>query len=149
MGGSGLVIKLYLTLTTLWTVAHQAPLSMGYPRQEYWSGLPFPSPWATWEAPKSTIYFNLKNPLKKTHHHIQNSPGGLVAKNLPSNAGDTGLIPYWGNKIPHGTKQLSQCPTATQPSCSRVRALQLEKPLCTTRERLRAATKIQYSQEIK
>ena len=29
---------------TLWTVAHQAPLSMGFPRQEYWSGLPFPSP---------------------------------------------------------------------------------------------------------
>ena len=29
---------------TLWTVAHQAPLSMGFSRQEYWSGLPFPSP---------------------------------------------------------------------------------------------------------
>ena len=29
---------------TSWTVAHQAPLSMGFPRQEYWSGLPFPSP---------------------------------------------------------------------------------------------------------
>ena len=29
---------------TLWTVAHQAPLSMGFPKQEYWSGLPFPSP---------------------------------------------------------------------------------------------------------
>ena len=26
------------------TVARQAPLSMGFPRQEYWSGLPFPSP---------------------------------------------------------------------------------------------------------
>ena len=26
----------------LWTVAHQAPLSMGFTRQEYWSGLPFP-----------------------------------------------------------------------------------------------------------
>ena len=26
------------------TVAHQAPLSMGFPRQEYWNGLPFPSP---------------------------------------------------------------------------------------------------------
>ena len=25
-------------------VAHQAPLSMGFPRQEYWSGLPFPPP---------------------------------------------------------------------------------------------------------
>ena len=29
---------------TLWTVAHQAPPSMGFSRQEYWSGLPFPSP---------------------------------------------------------------------------------------------------------
>ena len=29
---------------TPWTVAHQASLSMGFPRQEYWSGLPFPSP---------------------------------------------------------------------------------------------------------
>jgi len=29
---------------TPWTVAHQALLSMGFPRQEYWSGLPFPSP---------------------------------------------------------------------------------------------------------
>ena len=27
-----------------WTVAHQAPLPMGFSRQEYWSGLPFPSP---------------------------------------------------------------------------------------------------------
>ena len=29
---------------TLWTVARQASLSVGFPRQEYWSGLPFPSP---------------------------------------------------------------------------------------------------------
>ena len=57
---------------TQWTVAHQVPPSMGFSRQEYWSGLPFPSPgessrprdwtqvsclvgrrfilWATWEA---------------------------------------------------------------------------------------------------
>ena len=28
---------------TLWTVARQAPLSMGFSRQEYWNGLPFPS----------------------------------------------------------------------------------------------------------
>ena len=31
-------------VTTPWTVAHQAPPSMGFSRQEYWSGLPFPSP---------------------------------------------------------------------------------------------------------
>ena len=29
---------------TPWTVASQAPLSTGFPRQDYWSGLPFPSP---------------------------------------------------------------------------------------------------------
>ena len=29
---------------TPWTVAYQAPPSMGFSRQEYWSGLPFPSP---------------------------------------------------------------------------------------------------------
>ena len=29
---------------TPWTVAHQATLSLGFSRQEYWSGLPFPSP---------------------------------------------------------------------------------------------------------
>ena len=32
------------TFATPWTIDHQAPLSMGFPRQEYWSGLPFPSP---------------------------------------------------------------------------------------------------------
>ena len=30
-------------LATPWTAAHQAPLSMGFPRQEYWSGVPLPS----------------------------------------------------------------------------------------------------------
>ena len=32
------------TFATPWTVAHPAPLPMGFPRQEYWSGLPFSSP---------------------------------------------------------------------------------------------------------
>ena len=32
------------SFATLWTVAHQAPVSIGCLRQEYWSGLPFPSP---------------------------------------------------------------------------------------------------------
>ena len=44
MYGGTLVAKLCPTLVTPWTVAHQAPLSMGLSRQEYWSGLPFPSP---------------------------------------------------------------------------------------------------------
>ena len=39
----GLVAKPCPTLVTPWTAACQAPLSMGFSRQEYWSGLPFPS----------------------------------------------------------------------------------------------------------
>ena len=38
-----LLIQSCLTVTP-WTAAHQAPLSMGFSRQEFWSGLPFPSP---------------------------------------------------------------------------------------------------------
>ena len=41
--GDGLVAKSYPTLVTPWTVACQALLSMGFSRQEYWSGVPFPS----------------------------------------------------------------------------------------------------------
>ena len=32
------------SFATPWTAARQAPLSVGFPRQEYWSGLPFPPP---------------------------------------------------------------------------------------------------------
>jgi len=43
-GGGGLVAKSCPTLETPWTVACEATLSMGFSRQEYGSGLPFPSP---------------------------------------------------------------------------------------------------------
>ena len=37
-------LRLVRLFATPWTIAHQAPPSMGLSRQEYWSGLPFPSP---------------------------------------------------------------------------------------------------------
>ena len=43
MDGGSLVAKLCPTLVSPWTVACHAPLSMGFPRQAYWSGLLFPS----------------------------------------------------------------------------------------------------------
>ena len=49
-----LLTQLCLTLATPWTVAHQAPLFMGFSRQECWSLSPFPSPeiyevlWLSW-----------------------------------------------------------------------------------------------------
>ena len=58
---------------TPWTVAHQAPLSMGFPRQEYWNGLPFPStedlpnPWIKPGSPILQAYSSLFEPPGKPH----------------------------------------------------------------------------------
>ena len=61
------------THTTTWTVAHQAPLSMGFSRQEYWSGLSIPSPedlpdpWIKPWSPASTagrFFYHLSHPGK-------------------------------------------------------------------------------------
>ena len=40
---------------TPWTAAHQAPLSMGFSRQEYWSGVPLPSPYKVNKMPNNQI----------------------------------------------------------------------------------------------
>ena len=71
-----LVTRLYPTFATPWTVVCQDPSSMGFPRQEHWSGLPFPPPgdlpkprnkssspvpaggFFTTEPPEKTLYVN-------------------------------------------------------------------------------------------
>ena len=70
-------------------------------------------------------------------------PGGPVAKNPPSNAGDAGSIPGRGTKIPHAAEHLSPrttttelarlnqracVPQTTEPSCSGTRGPQLQSP---------------------
>ena len=99
---------------TPWTIAHQAPRSMGFSRKEYWSGLPRPPP-RDLPNPVALPSFNLNQPqplseLKFcllnlcTHLTLSSSltlsywcfPGGSVLKNPPAStgdAGDTGLIP--------------------------------------------------------
>ena len=47
----------------------------------------------------------------------RDSPGGPVVNNLPSNAGDAGLIPGQVTKIPHAAGQLSPCATTTELAC--------------------------------
>ena len=44
LGGLGDCLSLELGTASQWSESNQDPLSMGFPRQEYWSGLPFPSP---------------------------------------------------------------------------------------------------------
>ena len=66
-------------------------------------------------------------------------PGGPVVRNLPANAGDMGLIPGLGAKIPHAERQLSPCAPTTEPTCSRaflpqlLKFTKLEPILCNKR----------------
>ena len=74
-----LVTKPCLALATPWTVACQVPLSMGFLRQEYWSGLPFPSPE---DLPDPGI-----EPMSPASSHWQ-------ANSLPLSHGDGGKLFY-------------------------------------------------------
>ena len=51
-------------LATPWTVAHQAPLSLGFSRREYWSGVPLPSPKGEWEKIKTYLPYTEPMPRK-------------------------------------------------------------------------------------
>ena len=55
---------------TPWTVACQAPLSMGFPRKEYWSELPFPSP-----GDLSDSGIKLRSPVLAGRFFIAEPPG--------------------------------------------------------------------------
>ena len=48
---------------TPWTAAHQAPLSLGFSRQEHWSGLPFPSPMHESESEVAQLRSTLLDPM--------------------------------------------------------------------------------------
>ena len=62
-------------------------------------------------------------------------PGGPVVKNPTCNAGDARLIPGWGTKVPHATRQLSPHTTTTEPACRDYRAHTLWTLRPTTREK--------------
>ena len=55
-------------LATPWTAAHQAPLSMGFARQEYWSGVPLPSPMVLAQRQKYRSMEQNRKPRDKSTH---------------------------------------------------------------------------------
>ena len=64
------VLSCVQLFVTPWTVAHQAPLSMEFSRQEYWSGLPLPSPG---ELPEPGIEpSSLVSPMSKYINIVSN-----------------------------------------------------------------------------
>ena len=68
------VTQLCPTLCDPWTVVGQAPPSMGFSRQEYWSGLPFPSPG---DLPDSGI--ESRSPTLQADSLPSEPPGNLLA----------------------------------------------------------------------
>ena len=103
--------RLCVCMLTPWTVAHQAPLSMGFLKQEYWSWLPFPPlgdlldpdikpvscvscigrwilyHWATWEARRQgSVQFSCSVMTNSLRHH------GLQHARLPCPSATLGCI---------------------------------------------------------
>ena len=74
---------MFKSSATPWTVAHQAPLFMEFPRQEYWSGLAFPSPGALPEPgfePTSPAWQVYSLPLS----HLESPMLSIINYNKPS-----------------------------------------------------------------
>ena len=72
-------VALVMTLASPRTVAHQAPLSMGFSRQEYWTGLPFPSPG---DLPDSEI--QPRSPALQADSLLTELPGSLLHRLGPA-----------------------------------------------------------------
>ena len=77
-----LLSRVWLFVTP-WTVAYQAPLSMGFSRQEYWSALPFPSPG---DLPNPGI--EPGSPALEADALTSKPPGGLKRSLISSKEGN-------------------------------------------------------------
>ena len=86
--GGGLVTKSCLIIVMSWTVTRQAPLSTGFSRQAYWSGLPFRSPR---DLPDPGI--KPRSPALQAGSYF---PGGSESRESTCSVGDVGLIPGLG-----------------------------------------------------
>ena len=147
---------------TLWTVAHQAPQSMGFSRQEYQGGLPFPSPGDLPDPgiePRSpalqadtltceprgwftiVVFYNF---LKISLHWWFPS----VVENPSYNAGNVGLISGRVTKIPQVIGQLKPMGAATwDHRLWSLHTTTREKPAHFTRKISHATTKTRCSQK--
>ena len=98
---------------TPWTVAHQAPLSMGFSRQEYWSGLPFPPPGdlpdpgiepaCPVSLAMARVFFTTEPPAKKTSQ----TPSLLSKSTWSRDFSRTGCFPPTVSSLLHSQGQTS------------------------------------------
>ena len=85
-----LVAKPCLNFVTPWTVACQAPMSLEFPRQEYWNELPFPSsrylPNPSIESKFPAGRFFTTKPPGKPHMYLYKYPKGSLTKQSPQSS---------------------------------------------------------------
>ena len=95
-------LSLVWLCVTPWIVARQAAQSTGFPRQEYWSGFPFPSPVKDQATTLITLIFDKEKTLKKISQNWGICLFGSDGKESACNAGDWGLIPGSGRSREKG-----------------------------------------------
>ena len=107
---------------TPWTIAHQAPLSLGFSRQEYWSGLPFPPPEdlpdsgiepRSLRSPALADEFNQVFPLTSGRQLFSSTPNPMGAKlSLPSIRayGELPTPPQWQTSFVYVRKRFGKAP---------------------------------------
>ena len=78
---------------TLWSAAHQAPLSTGCSRQEYWSGLPFPSPIACRHAKSHQSCPTMCDPMDSS------PPGSSVHRILQARTLQLVAISFYNSRV--------------------------------------------------
>ena len=113
--------------TTPWTAAHQAPLPMGFSRQEYWSGVPLPSPLLLgrlkWKA--SQLVVSPQPSAAKASNAFRG--GGMHTMALGQRTGGVVLalvVPQWG--LPHSQWHW---PVSLLPASRSIHSLRLVPPL--------------------
>ena len=108
---------------TLWAVAHQAPLSVGFPRQQYWSGLPFSPPgdlpnpgiepgslalaggfFTTWEGPASLPISKFPSELKFSSCSKVTILVVIITHHPPHQS------PSFSSEAHHQLTYMAQCP---------------------------------------
>ena len=89
------------TLATPWTVAYQTPLSMGFSRQEYWSGVPLPSPLMRVSLIQSIADLNTTKRLGKRASRLTTWYGTLVFSSLWTHTETLAFLRSWACQLWH------------------------------------------------
>ena len=94
---------------TPWTGAYQAPRSMGFSRQEYWSGVPLPSPIFSSTTVQKHDFFGAQPSLEMAPH------SSILAWRIPGTEQPSGLPSMGSHRVGHDRSDLAAAVAAAEP----------------------------------